>query len=305
MHSPISLHLPGLDPSVALAIARAVEADFEASEQAMSRFRPTAELVYLNGHLGEWTEVSPKLYTALATSLRACRRTGGLFDPRILRQLEAYGYAGASSGGSAVAQKAGTTWLERQPRLRRVRTMTALDLGGIGKGLGVRWGAAIARHVSGNFLLNAGGDLVALGCGPEGHGWQVGVEDPRNPKDMIAALHLPSGGAVCTSSVARRRWQHDGHTVHHLIDPRTGRPGGQGLLSVTVIGQEPAWSEIWSKALFLQGGDAIAEASRNLAALWVTDDGQVRHSDPAAPFVFWRARRRRQPEERATEVEGY
>ena len=58
-------------------------------------------------------------------------------------------------------------------------------------------------------------------------------------------------GAVATSSVRRRQWQRGDRTVHHLIDPRTGEPGGPGLLSVTVAGPDPAWSEIWSTALYL------------------------------------------------------
>ena len=45
----------------------------------------------------------------------------------------------------------------------------------------------------------------------------------------------------------------DGRAVHHLVDPRTGEPGGDGLLAVTVAGPDPAWAEVWSKTLFLEG----------------------------------------------------
>jgi thiamine biosynthesis lipoprotein len=289
MHSPVSLHLPAVDDALALAIARATEQDFEVSEQAMSRFRPTADLARLNERVGLWTAVPPRLYDALAIAVRAHRRTRGLFDPRILERLEEYGYLGAPRG-AASADSPGQGWLERRPRRREVRVSAPLDLGGIGKGLGVRWGARIARRVTGNFLLNAGGDLLASGSGPEGRGWQVGIEDPSRPQDMIAALHLPRGGAVCTSSVARHRWQHDGQTVHHLIDPRTGRPGGQGLLAVTVVGRDPAWTEVWSKTLFLYGIEGIQAACGSLAAVWVTEDGRLGTSPAARPFVFWRAR---------------
>ncbi len=288
MHSPVSLHLPALDDPMAQAVARAVQADLETTEQALSRFRPTAELALLNGRVGTWTDVSQRLYLALASALRAYRLTDGLFDPRVLERLEEYGYVGAPRNADTLTQPQGG-WLQRDPRGRRLRILAPMDLGGIGKGLGVRWGSAIARRVSGNFLLNAGGDLLASGAGPDGRGWQVGVEDPRRPADLIAALHLPYGAAVCTSSIARRRWQHGGETVHHLIDPRTGRPGGQGLLAVTVVGRDPAWTEVWSKALFLQGPDGVAQASSRHAALWVLQDGELGMSAAMKPFVFWRA----------------
>jgi len=287
MHSPVHLHLPEVAASLALAAARAVEADFAASEQALSRFRPTAELARLNACVGTWCAASPRLYVALAASFRAFRRTRGLFDPRVLGRLEALGYAGAPHEDAP--REATDDWLQREPRARRVRLAAPLDLGGIGKGLGVRWGARIIRRLSRNFLLNAGGDLLACGTGPEGRGWQVGVEDPRDPAQLIAALHLPTGGAVCTSSVARNRWQHDGTTVHHLIDPRTGQPGGEGLLAVTVIGEDPAWTEVWSKALFLCGLQDIAQAAGPRPVLWVSETGRLGMTDAARPLVFWRA----------------
>lgn len=287
MASPISLSLPGLPQPVSLAVAKAVQEDLEVTEQALSRFRPSAELVALNARLGQWTHVSPRLYAALAASDRAHRRTAGLFDPRVLARLEDYGYVGAPRA-ERVSPANGRLWLERRPRQRSVRIQLPVDLGGIGKGLGVRWAARIARRPNGNFLLNAGGDLFAAGPGPEGNGWQIGIEDPLQSGALIAALQLSSGGAVCTSSIARLRWQHQGESVHHLIDPRTGRPGGAGLLAVSVIAEDPAWAEVWSKTLFLHGAQDIACAAGDKAALWVTEKGAIGATPQAERLIFWR-----------------
>lgn len=286
MASPVSLHLPDVGDAVGAAVARAVAQDMETTEQALSRFRASAELVALNSRAGSWTQVSDRLYRALSAAWQAHRHTGGLFDPRVLDWLEAYGYAGAprSAGGSA---ETSGHWLQRLPRGRKVLLATPVDLGGIGKGLGVRWAAAIPRHVSGNFLLNAGGDLIAEGDGPAGHGWQVGVEDPLNPGELKAALQVRGTTAVCTSSIARLRWRHGEEEVHHLIDPRSGRPGGEGILAVTVIGQDPAWAEVWSKALFLHGQGGIAQAAQGHRALWISRDGTLDVSDEALGDVFW------------------
>jgi thiamine biosynthesis lipoprotein len=288
MHSPVQLQLPGMDDLPALAVARAVVHDFEVSEQALSRFCPSAELVQLNAVPARWTRVSPRLYTALSTAFRAYRRTGGLFDPRVLERLEALGYAGAPHPSGPFAT--GQAWLERRPRPREVRACAALDLGGIGKGLGVRWAARIVARVARNFLLNAGGDLVVAGEGPDGRGWQVGIEDPQRKEDIVAVLRLPERGAVCTSSIAVHRWLQGDTFVHHLLDPRTGEPGGQGLLAVTVVARDPAWAEVSSKVLFLHGRGAIAQACTGQAALWIASDGEIGMSDAMRPFVIWRRR---------------
>jgi FAD:protein FMN transferase len=70
-----------------------VQALFERWEQALSRFRPESELSRLNVRAGEPAIVSPLLYSVLATSVRAAAATRGLYDPTLLRQIIAVGYA--------------------------------------------------------------------------------------------------------------------------------------------------------------------------------------------------------------------
>ena len=164
-----------------------------------------------------------------------------------------------------------------------------IDLGGIGKGLALRWAAALLdrRGVTG-YLLEAGGDLVAHGPGPDGDPWLVGIEDPAGGADPLAAIALDSG-AVATSSVRLRSWVHDDRTVHHLLDPRTGEPAEGGLRAVTVFGLDPAWAEVWSKTLFVGGGRAIASEARarGLAAWWVTDAGDLEMTAAARARTAW------------------
>jgi thiamine biosynthesis lipoprotein len=97
-------------------------------------------------------------------------------------------------------------------------------------------------------------------------------------------------GALCTSSVAVHRWRDPGgRLVHHLVDPTTGEPGGVGLLAVTVAGPDPAWAEVWSKTLFLEGARGIAEAARRrgIAAWWIAGSGELSMTPAARPRTAW------------------
>ena len=89
----------------------------------------------------------------------------------------------------------------------------------------------------------------------------------------------------------RRHWIAGDGPVHHLIDPRTGEPGGAGLLAVTVAGPDPAWSEVWSKTLFLEGRAGVAALARRrgLAAWWVADDGSLEMTAAARQQTIWTA----------------
>jgi thiamine biosynthesis lipoprotein len=118
----------------------------------------------------------------------------------------------------------------------------------------------------------------------------IGVENPAGGEE--AAVVTVRDGAVCTSSIAVHRWRTgDGRDVHHLHDPRTGEPGGEGLLAVTVAGPDPAWAEVWSKTLFLEGARGIAARARGLglAAWWVLENGAMEMTPAARVQTAWLA----------------
>ena len=309
MGSPLRLTLVGVDEADAAAAWASVVGTIEDLEQVLSRFRSSADLVALNGRAGDraCAPVHARLYDALAAAERAWRRTDGAFDPRVLGDLERLGYRGADAPGPAGAGEQGPTplargaafadgrWLHRDPRSRSVAIAAPLDLGGIGKGLALRWAfgvlAANLPEIGGataGALLEAGGDLVARGAAPQPGPWLVGIESPL-AGDEVAALAI-LGGAVCTSSIGVHAWTAaDGRAVHHLLDPRTGEPGGAGLLSVTVAGPDPAWAEVWSKTLFLEGARTIGPRARGLglAAWWIRDGGALEMTPAARVRTAW------------------
>ncbi len=290
MGSPLRLTVVGLAPAAAGRAWQVVIDDVERTEEALSRWREQSALSRLNATAGSghWVTAERRLYFALSASARAQRLTDGRFDPRVIRRLEALG----ERAGVPLPQPMGNPdepWLTRDPRNRRVSLAAPVDTGGIGKGLAVRWAfdALTGAGLTGEgLLLDAGGDLLACGRPPEGAGWRIGIEDPELDDDPLAVIEIERG-AVVTSSTAVRRWTAPGGaTVHHLIDPATGEPGGDGLQSVTLVGSDPAWAEVWSKALFLAGPRRIAgEArARGFAAWWIEADRSL-HMTPAARAV--------------------
>ncbi|MBI3748130.1 MAG: hypothetical protein HY262_04710 [Chloroflexi bacterium] len=70
---------------------------------------------------------------------------------------------------------------------------------------------------------------------------------------------------------------------------RRGESVRQGLRSVTVAGDDPAWAEVWSKTLFLAGRGAIADLAcrRALAAWWCDEDGNLEMTAAARVRTVW------------------
>jgi thiamine biosynthesis lipoprotein len=321
LHRPVTTGVPDLvlaframasdvrirvvEPSAsALRAIDAAQQIFEEVERACTRFDPGSPLMRANADPDSWHHVPVELFEAVREAAQAHHLTTGLFDPRVLRTLESYGYdrslpfaagpvtTAARPVSTQGVQAPAAAWAPELDDERRAIRLgpEPIDLGGIGKGLAVRWAAARLAGAGGSVLVEAGGDCHLRGAGPDGDGWRVGIEDPSGGAEPVAVLAL-ADLACATSSIRLRRWRAGEQAVHHLIDPRTGRPGGAGLTAVTVVAPDPAIAEVWSKSLFLAGIDRIDSLARqhDLAALWVADSGKVTTSPVMDRLVIWRA----------------
>ncbi len=303
MATDVNVRVIGCDDDPAPLVERA-EAVFRRVEAACTRFDDQSPLMRANAAGEQWHVVPAECFQALQEAAAAHRRTNGRFDPRILNDLKALGYDRSLAfrserevtghpgvdGARFLTLRFRPRW---QPGFDESRSAVRIgrlpvDLGGIGKGLAVRWAAALLQGRARSFLIEAGGDLLAHGCGPGGDGWRAAVEDPRGGPDPVAVLDV-SDRACATSSIRIRSWRSGARIVHHLVDPLTGQPGGDGLLSVTVVGADPAVAEVWSKTLFLAGGEGIADAAQaaGIAALWVSTDGRVGSSSQLGSALLW------------------
>ncbi|HET6878513.1 MAG TPA: FAD:protein FMN transferase [Jatrophihabitans sp.] len=296
MGSPIRVQL-GIGTARPQRCHAQVRALFNEADRQCTRFDPYSDLMRANAAGDDWHEVGVHCFVALAAAYDAHLLTDGMFEPRVLTTLTEMGYGKSwpAVGAPDVATAATTAppavpWepgFDEERRVVRVGPHP-IDLGGIGKGLTLRWAAELLRDSGAEvFLVDAGGDCVMSGGGPDGGGWRVGVEDPAGGSAPVAVLVIDSGGCA-TSSTRLRRWRAGGEDVHHLIDPRTGRSGGGELRSVTVVHPDPAEGEVWSKTLFLHGAAIADEAERRqLAALWVDSGGAVRFSAAMRDHLLW------------------
>lgn len=232
-----------------------VRALFDHWEAVLSRFIPDSELSRVNAAAGATVRVSPLFHRVLTQALHAARSTGGVFDPTLGRQLVAAGYSQSFDVPSTAqfrlsAPRPGGAWrdieIDDAAKTISIPRSVALDFGGIAKGMAVDAAIAIASAAGAtNALVNAGGDMRAITA--VGDGWPVGLTDV--PGQFLTL----SGGAVATSSTARRRWRIGSEDQHHLIDPRHGGPSRSGIWSVSVAATSCAQAEVAAKTALILG----------------------------------------------------
>jgi FAD:protein FMN transferase len=278
------------DPSALPQARMEIEAELDAVDRACSRFRRDSELSLLNAAGGRHVVVGSLLMEALEVALRAAEVTEGDVDPTVGRALELAGYdrdwrlLAPPQGGPeppVITARVHIGWrtmdLDRRTSSVHVPRGVTLDLGATAKAWAAdRAARAAARACGCGVLVGLGGDIATCGPAPA-DGWKIHVTDDHRselsaPGQRISIL----SGGLATSSTAVRRWSHDGHTMHHVIDPRTGSPARTVWRTVSVAAADCTEANIAATAALIRGRDAPAWlAALGLHARLVSKDAAI------------------------------
>jgi thiamine biosynthesis lipoprotein len=279
------------DPARITAAVYAVQRTVAAFDHACSRFRDDSELSAVNAAAGTAVRVSPLMIDAVAAAVRAARLTDGDVDPTVGRALMALGYdrdfdslpTGPGSRAPVISFASVPGWrtveVDAANGTIRVPRGVSLDLGATAKALCADRAADDARDAAGcGVLVSLGGDMATAGDAP-GEGWRVRVTDDHRA-DVEAPgqwISLHSGG-LATSSTTVRRWDTRSGSMHHLVDPRTGRPAASIWRTVSVTAASCLDANIASTAAIVRGERAVEWLeSLRLPSRLVGVDGVVRH----------------------------
>lgn len=169
------------------------------------------------------------------------------------------------------------TFRKEDPRLM-------LDCSSIAKGYGVDCVAHLleSKGVK-NFMVEIGGEVAVKGENPKMEKWKIGINCPVEDslavnRELQAVLEITNAG-MATSGNYRNFYYKDGKRYAHTIDPRTGYPVQQNILSSTVIAGNCATADAYATAFMVLGLDsakAICNAHPELDAYFIYTDEEGR-----------------------------
>jgi len=250
-------------------------------DRTASRFRADSELSLANARAGRPVPVSKLLVDLVGTALEAAAQTGGLVDPTLGATLTGLGYdrdvRSLPSDGPAVAvtPRIGmwrAVGLDRGNGLLTVPPGTALDLGATAKAYVADHAArALSRRYDTAVMVELGGDVAVAGHRPDS--WCVQVAEHAGGDGQLLLLRH---GGLTTSTTTIRRWRRAGEVMHHVVDPRTGRPADGPWRTVTVAAPRALAANVASTAALVLGAEAEQWLTRRgLAARLIGQDGAV------------------------------
>ena len=154
-----------------------------------------------------------------------------------------------------------------------------LDLGSIAKGYACDKTVEYlkSRKVT-SALLDFGGNIYAHGTKPGGSSWSIGIRNPIiGENDVVCSVNVQNTSVV-TSGVYERYFEENGKMYHHLLDPKTGYPVDNGLLSVTIVDVSSTRADALSTACFvlgLENGYALIESLPESEAIFITENNTI------------------------------
>jgi thiamine biosynthesis lipoprotein len=172
------------------------------------------------------------------------------------------------------------------------KAAVSLDLASIAKGYGVDQIAVLLRNAGiEDFLVEIGGEVYAAGHRKDRRPWRVGINDPRKeaPPDRVYRVVELTGKAMATSGDYRNFFVSGGKTYSHVIDPRSGYPAANGVVSASVLAADCTVADGLATALMVMGphaGIKLIDRLEGVAALIVVmqaDGSLADHFSQAFP----------------------
>ena len=279
----IEIQVRGLPREQADAAINAAFAEIRRVDTVFSTYKAESPVWRLNHSRDTLITVPDEVHALLLHCDTLWRASGGAFDVAIEPLVRVWGFDGeapAIPADTALAEAmARSGWrhvaITADRRLRKTPE-AAVNFGAIAKGYAVdRAVAVLARNGAHDALVNAGGEIR-----PTGGDWQVGIQHPRSPSEMLAVVAL-RGRAIATSGDYEQYFEAGGRRYHHIFDPATGRPATR-CQSVSVIAADDMTADAMATAVFVLGparGMEFLKQYPHIEALIVDDRGR-QHCTP-------------------------
>ncbi len=270
------------------AIKEAVERLYDLDDK-MSVFKEDSEISKINKNAGGLPqEVSTDTLFVMQKALEYSNLSNGAFDPTIRPLVSLWGFGTSDKKVPNLKDINEKLKLvnyqdiildETNRTIKLCHSEQAIDCGGIAKG----YAADAVKQVFltnsiTSAIINLGGNVLVLGQKNNETPWNIGIQNPLGPRGEYIGILSAADKSVVTSGNYERYFIRDGKRLHHLIDPKTGYPCENRVISVTVISDNSIDGDALSTCLYVMGlnkGLKLIETVSGVDAIIVTEDKQV------------------------------
>ncbi|MFA0440734.1 FAD:protein FMN transferase [Vibrio sp. 10N.286.49.B1] len=254
----------------------------------MSTYRQDSELSRFNRYYGtEPFPVSKQTATVVNEAIRLNALTLGALDVTVGPLVNLWGFGPEARPevvptDKEIAERKAQTGISHltatDETLRKDLRGLYVDLSTIAKGWGVDVVAEYLESVGiDDYMVEVGGEMRLKGINRESVKWRIAIEKPSVDERNVQEIIEPGDMAIATSGDYRNYFEKDGVRYSHIIDPSTGKPIHNKVVSVTILDKSSMTADGLATGLMVLGEEqALKIADENhIPALIIvkTDDG--------------------------------
>lgn len=262
-------------------------------ENIFSRTLPSSELYQLNhGQLPQedgFFCISPEMTELISTALSYCEKSDGAFDITIGPVSSLWDFTSGekivpsdeeiSAALSLVNYK---NVVLKDNRIQFLQDGMQLDLGAIAKGyIADKMKALLLERGVKSAVINLGGNVLCVGEKPDHSAFEIGIQKPFAKRSETVSTIQVRDKSIVSSGIYERSFEKDGKLYHHLLNPKTGYPYDNSLVSVTILSDESVDGDGLSTTCFslgLEEGMNLIEQTPDTEAVFITDDYELHYS---------------------------
>jgi FAD:protein FMN transferase len=235
-----------------------------------STYIPSSEISRFNKE-GQINNISEWFYLCLAKSKEVYDYSAGAFDPTVMPLVNAWGFGFKNLENidsltiDSIMPYVGFNKIEFTEKIiKRVNEGSMLDLSAISKGYGVDIVAEmLEKNNIEHYLVEIGGEVRVKGKNIEEKRWTIGIDNPSENGDIIQKISLEDE-SLATSGNYRNYYIKDGKRYAHTINPKTGFPAENELLSASVIAKTCMEADAYATAFMVMGKNESIDLAKKL-----------------------------------------
>jgi thiamine biosynthesis lipoprotein len=246
-----------------------IDKELDNFNNSLSMFNPNSIISLSNKN--EDVTVDSLFTNVFQKAMSISEATDGCFDITVAPLVNAWGFGFSESMNMNKAKVDSILkfigWQKVQLKDNKVvkqdpRIM--LDCSAIAKGYSVDVIANLLKRKGvKNFMVDIGGEVVVSGVNASGNNWRIGVskpdDDPLSRNNNLQTILDITDLGIATSGNYRNFYYKDGMKYAHTIDPKTGYPVQDRILSATVIAQDCMTADAYATAFMVMGLDRAKE----------------------------------------------
>ena len=247
-----------------------IEAELKRFDGSLSPFNDTATISRVNRN--EDIIVDSLFSRVFRRSMEVSHKTNGAFDITVAPLVNAWGFGfkqGRFPDSTMIDSLLQFTGYQKisltdSGKVIKQDPRTILDCSAVAKGYAVDIIAGyLERQGVSNFMVDIGGEVVVRGMNPHNARWRIGinkpVEDSLSSNQELQTILQVTNVGIATSGNYRNFYYKDGKKYAHTINPHTGYPALNDMLSATVIARDCMSADAYATSCMVMG---VEQATR-------------------------------------------